>query len=171
MRPTPAAYRAGLSAAAALALLTACGGGDTTSSASGTPTPTTTSASQTTAKASGSEFCTQAAAVQQQVGSTFSGGSDLATLPQVLQQAAAQIRAIHPPAELAADWTSFADGIAKIAAAAKIDFNDQAAVATFQQQAGALQQQYGTAFTHVESYLTDTCGLTQSPTETSAPTS
>jgi hypothetical protein len=170
MRTSLAACRAGLSGAAALALLTACGGSDDTHSSTGGAS-TTTSASATTANASTSEFCTQAAAVQQRVGATFSGGSDPATLPKVLQEAATQIRAIDPPAELATDWTSFADGIEKIAAAAKIDFNDQAAVATFQQKAGALQQQYGTAFAHVESYLTDTCGFTDSPTETSAPTS
>jgi hypothetical protein len=170
MRTSLAACRVGLSAAAALALLTACGGGDDTNS-SAASTSSTTSASETTANAGSSEFCTQAAAVQQRVGATFSGGSDPATLPQVLQEAATQIRAIDPPQELAADWTSFADGVEQIAAAAKIDFNDQAAVATFQQQAGALQQKYGAAFTHVETYLTDECGFTAGPTGSSAPTS
>jgi hypothetical protein len=154
MRPPLRLCRAGLSAAAALVLLTACGGSGNEKS-----------------DAAGSQFCTEAAAVQQRVGATFSGGSDPASLPKVLQEAATQIRAIEPPDELAADWTSFADGIEEIAKAAQVDFNDQAAVATFQQQVGQLQQKYGAAFTDVQKYLTDQCGFSESPTETSAPTS
>ena len=109
--------------------------------------------------------------MQEQVGATFSGGSDPTTLPAILQMAATAIRAIDPPGEIASDWTSFADGIEQIASAAKIDFKDQAAVASFQQQAGVLQQQYGPAFQNVETYLRDTCGFTDAPTQTSAPTS
>jgi hypothetical protein len=170
MRPTLPACRTGLSAAAAFVLLTACSGGDDTDSSASAESTTPSSASETTAAAS-SEFCGQAAAVQERVGATFSGSSDPTTLPAVLQKAATEIRAIQPPEEIASDWTSFADGIEQIAAAAQIDFTDQAAVATFQQQAGALQQQYGTAFTNVETYLSDECGFTDTPTETSAPTS
>ena len=163
--------RTGLAAAAALVLLTACGGSDDEKASSSASSEPTTSASETSADTAGSEFCTQAAAVQQRVAATFSSSSDPASLPQVLQEAATQIRAIEPPDELTADWTSFADGIEQIASAAQIDFKDQAAVATFQQKAGALQQQYGSAFTNVENYLRDQCGFTDSPTETSAPTS
>src|SRR5215218_1532218 len=132
--------RTGLSVAAALVLLTACGGsGDEDKDASAaTESTTTSSAPESSADAGSSEFCTQAAAVQERVGATFSGGSDPANLPQVLQEAATQIRAIEAPDELADDWTAFADGIEKIAGAAQIDFNDQAAVATFQQQATQL---------------------------------
>jgi hypothetical protein len=171
MRSTLTVCRTGLSAAAALVVLTACGGGDSNDSSAAGKSTTPSSASQTTAAASGSEFCSQAAAVQQRVGATFSGSSDPTTLPSVLQEAATQIRAIDPPEEIASDWTSFADGIEQIASAAKINFNDKAAVATFQQKVGALQQQYGTAFTKVENYLRDECGFTDTPTETSAPTS
>jgi hypothetical protein len=155
--------------AAALVLLTACGGsGDDNASSSAS---SSTSASETTAAQGSSEFCTQAAAVEDRVTATFSGQSDPARLPDVLHEAATEIRAIDPPQELADDWTSFADGIEQISTAAKIDFNDKAAVATFQQKAAELQQKYGTAFTNVENYLTEECGLTESPTETSAPTS
>jgi hypothetical protein len=171
MRPPVRLCRTGLSAAAALVLLTACGGSGDEKSDSAASSAPTTSASESSADAAGSPFCTEAAAVQQRVGATFSGGSDPATLPKVLQEAATQIRAIEPPDELADDWTSFADGIEQIAKAAKINFDDQAAVATFRQQVGQLQQQYGEAFTNVQNYLTDDCGFTESPTETSAPTS
>src|SRR3954451_10728284 len=171
MRSTLTVCRTGLSAAAALVVLTACGGGDSNDSSAAGKSTTPSSASQTTAAASGSEFCSQAAAVQQRVGATFSGSSDPTTLPSVLQEAATQIRAIDPPEEIASDWISFAEGIEQIASAAKIDFNDQAAVATFRQKVGALQQQYGAAFTNVETYLRDECGITGTPTETSAPPS
>jgi hypothetical protein len=171
MRSPLGMCRTGLSAAAALVLLTACGGSGDEKSDSAASSAPTTSASETSADAAGSQFCTEAAGVQQRVGATFSGGSDPASLPKVLQEAATQIRAIEPPEELADDWTSFADGIEKIAEAAQIDFNDKAAVAKFQQQVGQLQQQYGGAFTNVQNYLTDQCGFTESPPETSAPTS
>jgi len=172
MRSSLTVCRTGLSAAAAFVLLTACGGGDSKgSSASAESTTPSSAAEKTTAAAAGSDFCKQAAAVQERVGATFTGSSDPATLPAVLKEAAGQIRAIDPPAKLASDWKSFADGIEQIASAAKIDFNDQAAVATFQQKAGALQQQYGPAFTNVDNYLRDQCGFTDAPTQTSAPTS
>jgi uncharacterized phage infection (PIP) family protein YhgE len=161
--------RTGLAAAAALVLLTACGGSDDQKASSSASSEPTTSASETSADAA--EFCTQAAAVQQRIASTFSGSSDPASLPKVLQEAATQIRAIRPPDELTADWTSFADGIEEIAKAAQVDFKDQAAVAKFRQQVGQLQQKYGGAFTNVQNYLTDQCGFSENPTETSAPTS
>lgn len=171
MRTSLRLCRTGLSAAAALVLLTACGGSGDKKSDSAASSAPTTSASETSADAAGSQFCTEAAAVQQRIGATFSGGSDPASLPKVLQEAATQIRAIEPPDELSDDWTSFADGIEEIAKAAQVDFHDQAAVAKFQQQVGQLQQQYGAAFTNVQKYLTDKCGFSESPTATSAPTS
>jgi hypothetical protein len=158
-----------LTAVAALVMLAACGGPDDDDAS---PTaPSTTSASETTAPPASAEFCTQAGGVQSRLAATFGEQPDRARLPQLLQEAATQIRAIEPPAELAADWSAFADGVDQIAAAAQIDFDDPAAVAGFQQQAAAAQQQYGTAFTHVTSYLTEECGLVGAPTKTSAPTS
>ncbi|MCW2637099.1 MAG: exported protein of unknown function [Blastococcus sp.] len=163
--------RTGLPATAALVLLTACGGSGNADKQSSATEKTTSSASETSAAAAGSDFCTAAAGVQERVGATFSGSSDPNSLPDVLQAAASEIRGIEPPEEIAADWTNFADGIEQIAAAAQVDFNDQAAVATFQQQAAALQQKFGTSFTKVETYLSDQCGLTGEPTGTTAPTS
>src|SRR4051812_18580967 len=108
MRPTLTVCRTGLSAAAAFVVLTACGGGDSKDASASAESTTPSSASETTAAAAGSEFCDQAAAVQERVGATFSGNSDPTTLPAVLKEAATQIRAIDPPAEIASDWTSFA---------------------------------------------------------------
>src|SRR4051812_29831557 len=112
MRSSLTVWRTGLSAAAAFVLLTACGGGDSKdSSASGQSTTPSSASQTTTADAAGSDFCKQAAAVQERVGATFTGSSDPANLPAVLKEAASQIRAIDPPAEIASDWKSFADGI------------------------------------------------------------
>jgi hypothetical protein len=165
MRRTLTVCRTGLSAAAALVLLTACGGSgdDTESSAS--------RGSETTAEAANSEFCTEAGAVQGRVAATFSGNSDPATLPAVFQEAATQLGAIDPPEEIASDWASFSDGIQQIAAAAQIDFNDEAAVAAFEQEAATLQQEFAGPTANVQKYLSEECGFTQTPTETSAPTS
>jgi hypothetical protein len=91
-------------------------------------------------------------------------------LPTVLQQAAEDIRAIEPPTELASDWTAFANGIEGVATAAGSDFADPAARATFQQQVSALQQEYGTAFANVRTYLGEKCGLAAAPTAPASPT-
>jgi hypothetical protein len=169
MRRTLTACRNGLSVAAAAVLLTACGGSDDDNSSSSS-SATGSSAAETSADAAASEFCTQAAAVEERISSTFTGQSDPSTLPTVLQEATAEIRAIEPPEELASDWTTFADGVEQIAAAAQIDFSDPQALAAFQQQVGVLQTQYGTAFTNVQTYLAQECELT-APTEPAAPTS
>jgi hypothetical protein len=164
-----------LTAAAALVLLTACSGSDKDDAAPSTREATTgeatTSAAETTAPPANSEFCTRAAGVESRIAATFGGQADRAQLPQLLQEAATEIRTIEPPPELAGDWSGFADGVDQIAAAAQIDFDDQAAVASFQQQVAAAQQQHGAAFAHVTSYLTEECGLVEAPTGTSAPTS
>jgi hypothetical protein len=152
MRRTLTVCRTGLSVAAAAVLLSACGGSGDENSA-------------------GSDFCGQAAAVQEHVGATFNSESDPSTLPTVLHKAAQRIRAIDPPAELTSDWTTFADGIEQIATAAQVDFKDPNAVAGFQQKVNELQQRYGGAFTNVENYLTDSCGLGGAPTGSASPSS
>ena len=160
-----------LTAAAALVLLTACSGSDQDDAASSSSGESTTAASETTASEASSEFCTEAAGIQGRIAATLGGQAERAQLPDVLREAVTEIRAIEPPAELASDWSAFADGVEQIAAAARIDFDDQAAVASFQQQAAEVQQQYGTAFTNVTTYMTQECGLSEAPTGTSAPTS
>ena len=171
MRRTLTACRSGLSVAAAVVLLSACGGSDEGGSASST-SEASSSAAETSADAAGSQFCAEAAAVQENVGSTLNDQSDPASLPQALQDAATEIRAIEPPPEIAADWTALADGVEQIAAAFQaIDFNDPNALATFQEQVGQLQTDLGTASTNVETYLREECGLDTGPSEPAAPSS
>jgi hypothetical protein len=171
MRRTLTACRTGLSVAAAVVLLSACGGSDEDSSASST-SEATSSASESSAEAAGSEFCTQAAVIQERVGATLTDQTDPTALPGVLQQAATEIRAVEPPEEIAADWNALADGVEQIAGAfGSIDFNDPNAVATFQQQIGQLQTELATASTNVETYLRDECGLESTGDEPAAPSS
>jgi hypothetical protein len=172
MRRTLTVCRNGLSVAAAVVLLTACGGSGNDNSASSSSSATNSSASGTSAGAASSEFCTQAASIQEQVGSTLTNQSDPAALPQALQEAATAIRAITPPDEIASDWNALADGVEQIASAfSTIDFNDPNALANFQQQIGQLEAQLSTASTNVETYLAKECGLGTAPTETASPTS
>jgi hypothetical protein len=176
MRRTLSLCRSGLAAAAAVVLLTACGGsGDDTTASERTSSSSSSSASETTensAPQANSEFCTQAAAVQERVAASFTGQTDQGSLGELFQQAADEIRAIEPPAEIADDWTTFADGIGEIAAISQIDFNDPQAVQEWQQQAAAIQAQFEPAFSSVETYLADECGLTDGEaTESASPTS
>lgn len=170
MRRTLAVHRTGLSVAAALVLLTACSGSDKQSSAS-SPGRSSSSASETSAQASGSEFCTKAAAVESSVSSAVTDKSDPAAIQQALQAAVTEIRGIEPPSEIASDWSALADGIEQLATAfGNVDFNDQAAVASFQQTANNLETQLSGASANVEHYLTEKCGLT-APSGSAAPTS
>ena len=168
--------RSGLSVAAAVVLLTACGGSDGEDSASSESSASTSSAAESSAAESGgasdSEFCTEAADLQERISSTFTGQSDPNTLPTVLSAAADQIRELEPPAELAADWTTFGDGIEQVAAAASaVDFNDPNAVAGFQQEIAGLQAGFGEAFTNVDTYLSEECGIGTDAADPAAPTS
>ena len=170
MRIFPAC-RSGLSVVAAVVLLSACGGSDEGGSASGSGEPTS-SAAETSADAADSKFCTDAAAIQERVGSTLTDQSDPAALPQALQAAAAEIRAVEPPSEIAADWNALAEGVEQIAAAfSSIDFSDPNALTTFQTQVGQLQAGLTTASTNVENYLRDECGLELDSGESAAPSS
>ena len=170
MRRTLTVCRSGISVAAAVVLLTACGGSDKKDSASSSSTAAS-SASESSADAAGSEFCTQAAAIESNVTSAVADQADPSSIPQALQAAAAQIRAIDPPSDIASDWNALAGGVEQLATAfAAVDLNDENAVATFEQQASQLESQLSGPSANVEKYLSDKCGI-QTSTDSSAPTS
>jgi hypothetical protein len=178
MRRTLSICRGGLAAAAAVVLLTACGGSEEdTPAAESTSAGTTTSSSspetsENTAPQADSEFCTQAAAVQERISSSFTGATDQTDLGALFTQISEEVQEIEPPAELSEDWSQFVAGVQEIANISQIDFTDQAAVAQWQQQIGTVQQEYGTAFANVDTYLTTECGITDDEaTESAAPTS
>jgi hypothetical protein len=175
MRRTLSLCRSGLAAAAAVVLLTACGGGDgdSTAAESTSSSSTSSSASETTentAPQADSEFCTEAAAIQERVTASLTD-PNTADLGQIFTQAAQEISAIEPPAEIADDWAQFAAGIGEFAAISQIDFEDPNAYAQWQQQATQIQAEYGSAFASVQTYLSTQCGLTDETTESSSPTS
>ena len=174
MRRTLSLVRSGVAAAAAVVLLTACGGSDDDTTASETSSSSTSSASETTentAPQADSEFCTEAAAIQERVTASLSG-PDQSDLGQIFQQASEEIRAIEAPADIAADWSSFADGIQRFAEISQIDFEDPNAYAQWQAEAQQIQTEFGPAFASVQTYLATECGLTDDEaTESASPTS
>ena len=156
--------------AAAVVLLSACGGSDEGSSASSSSEAEST-ASESSGDAAGSKFCTEAAAIQEKVTASFDE-QDPASLGQVLQEGATEIRAIEPPAEIASDWNVLADGLDQIAAAfAEVDLNDPAAQQALGQKIAELEGPLDTASTNVETYLRDECGLELDSGEPAAPSS
>ena len=175
MRRTLSLCRSGLAAAAAVVLLTACGGSDEDSNAAeSTSSSSSSSASETTentAPQADSEFCTEAAAIQERVTASLTG-SDQSNLGEIFQQASEDIASIEAPPDIATDWASFAEGIAQFAEISQIDFTDQAAYQQWQQQATQIQTEYGAAFASVQTYLATQCGLTDDEaTESASPTS
>jgi len=159
-----------LSVAAAVVLLSACGGSDEDNSAAGS-SEATSSASESGAPAAGSQFCTEAAGIQEKVGASFDE-QDPAGLGAALKEGAAEIRGIEPPAEIAADWNALADGLDQIAVAfAEVDLTDPAAQQVLGQKIAELQGPLDTASTNVETYLREECGLELDPGESAAPSS
>jgi len=163
MRRTLTACRDGIAVTAAVVLLSACGGADDPESSGASQT----SAPESSADAAGSEFCERAGSIEERVGSTLEDQSDLANLPQALEDAAAEIRAIDPPPEIASDWDALAAGVEEIAAAfGEFDLSDPEALATFEARVTELEGRLDSASTNVENYLRDECGI-----EPSSPTS
>jgi len=155
--------------AAAVVLLSACGGSDEDGSAAGS-SESSPSASETAA-AAGSEFCTEAASIEERVSASFTE-ADPTSLGQVLQEGVAEIRGIEAPPEIAADWEALADGLEQIAAAfADVDLTDPAAQQELGQKVAELQGPLDEASTNVENYLRDECGLDIESGEPAAPSS
>jgi len=171
MRRTLTVCRGGLSVAAAVVLLSACGGsGDEPESSASSES--TSGASESEAPQAGSDFCTEAASIEERVSSTLDDQANPASLPAALQQAADEIRAIEPPDEIASDWEALAGGVEQIATAfSEVDFNDPNALATFEAQVGQLQTELETASTNVETYLREECGIDTDDSEPASPTS
>jgi hypothetical protein len=171
MRRTVPLFRSGLSVAAAVVLLSGCGGSGDDESASSSSSARS-SAAGTSAEASGSEFCTEAATALSSVEPAFNGAeNDPGALAPALQEAADKVRAIDPPTEISADWTALADGIEQLAQAfASVDVNDPASATALQQRTAQVIGTLTTSATSVQTYLAEKCGIT-APTDVSAPTS
>ena len=168
MRRTLTLSRTGLAGVATFVLLTACSGGDGNDSASSSSSSSSSSSETTSSSASesssaapsaASEFCQQAAGLQSQLATT-PDLSDPAAAAPAFQQIADAVRGIQPPAEIATDWTSLADGLQQLAQIfSTTDFNNPEQAAAAQQQIAGLETNLSSASTNVENYLTNQCGL------------
>jgi hypothetical protein len=166
----------GLCSVAAVLLLAGCSGGSGSknSAASDTSAATTSAAPRTTVAESA--FCTSATDAFTRLSPAFSGSSgNPAALAPVLQRAEAEIRAIQPPAELAADWTKLADVLHSFAGVyAGLHNQAEASASAFAQRNAQLLGQLTPVATHIQDYVAKNCDLTvpsASTTGAAAPSS
>jgi hypothetical protein len=173
MRRTLTLCRTALAGAAVAVLLTACGGGsnDDSASTSSAKSTTSSSASSSSAAAADTEFCQQAATLDQDLGG-LTNTTDPPQLAPALQVSSTRLHQLTPPAEIEADWNSLVSAIDQLAqAAAQTDFTNQEQAPAFAQTAAQLESQLGAAATNVETYLSTQCGLDTAGTGTASPTS
>src|SRR4051794_9358341 len=118
MRRTLTLCRTGLAGAAALVLLTACGGGNSDESAgSSSAQSSSATSSSSSGAAADTEFCQQAATLDQDL----AGVTNTQAPPQLapaLQQVSQHLHQLTPPAAIASDWNSLVGAIDQLAQAA-----------------------------------------------------
>jgi hypothetical protein len=166
----------GVSATAAVLLMTACSGSSDDDSASSSTTSAASSSaaeSSSEAPASDSEFCADAAQINERITTSLSE-TDSTSLSDNLETIADEISGVEPPPEIADDWNTLADALGQAASALEgVDLTDPDQAAQAQAELGDLQTQLGDAGTNVETYLRDECGIntdgTVTPTDTAAP--
>jgi hypothetical protein len=167
----------GASLTAAVLLMTACGGSSDDESASSSSAAASSSAAESSSAApeSNSEFCTEAAQINERITNSLSQ-ADSSNLSENLQTIADEIGSVDPPAEIADDWNSLAGALGKAADALQgVDLTDPDQAAQAQAELGNLQTELGDAGTNVEAYLRDQCGIdtegTGTPSDSAAPSS
>lgn len=150
----------GIAATAALVLLSGCGGsGGTKSASSSSSSATTTTSSSAGGGAQAAGFCGQARSFAAQVASTV-GNTGSATTAQKLQQLAAQLNSISPPAEIATDWHTAVSSIQQLGQALQgVNLSDPQQAAAVQQKVAPLEQQLTAAGQHIDAYLQQKCGI------------
>jgi hypothetical protein len=150
MPRTPSACRSVSAVSAAVLLLTACsgGGGDDTSGSASEK-----SAAGTTAAAG--DFCSRAADLDERVDAAVASRDD-ASVPDAFRDLATELRGIEPPAEIAADWETQADGLDQMAdALAELDLTEPDSFAKLEELGAGLS----TASDNVGTYLEANCGI------------
>jgi hypothetical protein len=132
------------------------------SSTAPSPAPSGTAAVTTTpsAPASGSTFCTKAAAVVSAVISPSGDAADPSRAVDFFTNEADTLQSISPPAEIRTEWTAMADGLRQLADAYRqTDLNDSQQVAILQQTITRIENQLGPAENKVNTYLLTQCGI------------
>ena len=172
MRRTLSAVRSGLAVAAAVVLLAACGGSDDESAGTSGSSSGGSASSRSSAPATGSDFCTEAAAVQERIAATLGGDTEPASLGEVFQEAVTELRALDAPEEIADDWTALTDALEEAASSlSSVDPDDPGALTALQEEIAPLQDQLADSSANVERYLREDCGLVVDETAPAAPSS
>jgi hypothetical protein len=156
-RRTSFVCRAHIAAVAVVVLLSACGGGGSGTDSAATGSGGRTDGAATTAPSGDSEFCAQAAEIDERVDSALSDAEgDDPSVPDAFRQVAEELRAIEAPESISSDWAALAGGL-DLMADAFADFNitDSESVAALE----SAEQELSTASTNVENYLRDECGI------------
>jgi hypothetical protein len=147
-------FRVGVGGAAAVVLLTACGGGDSDAGSA-----TTAAASRSEGTAAGgdvSDFCSEAAGIDERVDAALADAGDDPSLTEAFRQIAADLRGIEPPAAIAADWSAMAAGLDRMADAfGEVDVTDLGSLEALEQAEGGMTE----AGDRVDAYLSDECGI------------
>jgi hypothetical protein len=151
MPRTPSACRSVSAVSASVLLLTACsgGGGDDTSGSASEK-----SAAGTTAAAG--DFCSRAADLDERVEAAVASRSDDASVADAFRALATELRGMEPPAEIAGDWKTQADGLDQMAdALAELDLTEPDSFAKLEELGARLS----TASDNVGTYLEANCGI------------
>jgi hypothetical protein len=162
VRRTARAWPAAVAGAAAAVLLAGCGGGDSAAESSSATSGTEAEAAGsdpagTTAAADATDFCDQAAGIDDRVDSALSDAEgDDPSVADAFRQIATELRAIEAPAAITVDWQAMAGGLDRMAEAfAGLDITDSASLAALDAAQGDLSSASG----NVEDYLHDQCGI------------
>jgi hypothetical protein len=160
-------------AVAAVVLLAGCGGSGSTASASSTTAAASSHAASSSAPLARTPFCQESTKTLTELAPAFtSSESDPTKLGAILQKAAAQVRAIQPPAAIAADWKTLADSLDQFASSySGVDPRNPASASAFAARNTTLMGSLSAAAGHVETYLSTNCGLTAPTTVPVAPSS
>lgn len=177
MSSTAVSARLGLAVVAAL-LVAGCSGGtknaaSTTTAASSTAPTSTASAPATGAALADSPFCQQLSKSMAELTPTFtSNAADPAQMGAAFKKEAELVRAIQPPAEIAADWKTLSTALDAIAANyGKFDPHNPASATGFLTQNQAQLAALEAAAAHLGTYLSTKCGIAVPTGLTAAPTS
>jgi hypothetical protein len=109
------------------------------------------------APSGGSDFCRQAADIDERVDAAVSDLGDDPSLADVFRRLTEELRAIEAPAPVADDWESMADGLERMADAfADGDFSAPSSLDALDAAEGDLTA----AGDRVDTYLRDECGIT-----------
>lgn len=142
--------RAGVAGAAAAVLLAACGGDGESS------TDNAASSAADTGTAASGDFCDQAGNIDERVDGVLSELDDGSSVPEAIDAAADELRAIEAPEAISADWSALVEGLEQLGDAfADLDLTDADSVAALEE----LQSRLTTASTNVENYLQEECGI------------